>query len=115
MSLYRFLEVDQTGQLTRARFTSRRLTGNLAHAIGDELTRIINGGWQHELHLDFVNVEILSAAMLGQLVTLHNEMRAFGGSLVLVNLPPLVYEVFEVMRLTEILDIRNHAQAMQQT
>src|SRR5262249_62074747 len=38
---------------------------------------------------------------LGKLVTLHKELRAVGGELILYNVTPEVHEVFAVARLTE--------------
>ena len=61
------------------------------------------------LILDFSDVALLSAAGLGLLVRLHQAVRAAGGSLVLRNLDPAVYELFEVTRLTALLNVRRRA------
>jgi anti-anti-sigma regulatory factor len=58
------------------------------------------------LHLDFGNIETLSAAMLGLLVALHIELRSLGRGLVLFNLSARIYEIFQAMELTQLLDIR---------
>ena len=61
--------------------------------------------------LDMSEVKVLTASGLGQLITLHNRLRASGGQLVLCNVGERAYEVFEVTRLTDLLDVRrDHAE-----
>src|SRR4051794_5826938 len=57
------------------------------------------------MELDFDDVEYLSGSMLGQLLTLHQRVRQQDGTLALVNLRPLLYELFQVTRLTTVLDV----------
>ena len=58
------------------------------------------------LFLDLSGVENPTAAGLGELVALHKRLVASGGRLVLCNVGERAYEVFEVARLTEVLDVR---------
>ncbi len=58
------------------------------------------------LLLDFAGVDFLTAAALGGLVALHARLRDLGGRLVLANLSPRLREVFEVVRLDTLLDLR---------
>src|SRR4051812_41831819 len=58
------------------------------------------------LVLDLGAVAAPTAGGLGQLVGLHRRLRAGGGRLVLCNVGARAYEVFEVTRLTELLDVR---------
>ena len=62
-------------------------------------------GW-HKVHLDFRDVEIVTASGLGRLVALQQILRAQGGRLVLANLNSLLHEVFEVTHLTKVLHVR---------
>jgi anti-sigma B factor antagonist len=57
------------------------------------------------LRLDFAGVRYLTGTGLGQLVQLHTALRAAGGRLILVNVPPLVYEIFEITGLIQLLEI----------
>ena len=59
-----------------------------------------------KLHLDFSDVEFLTAAGLGKMVVLQNMLKTTGRKLSLHNVGPLIYEVFEVTRLSKICDIR---------
>ena len=58
------------------------------------------------LHLDLGGVRLPTAEGLGALVVLNKELRARGGELALINVPSVVYEVFSVANLVELLDVR---------
>jgi anti-anti-sigma regulatory factor len=51
-------------------------------------------------------VDFLTAAGVGELVGLHSRMREMGGDLVLTNVGEQAFEVLEVARLTDVLDVR---------
>jgi anti-anti-sigma factor len=61
---------------------------------------------RHRLHLDFRDVQLVTASGLGQLVALHRALQARGGRLTLSRLSAPLREVFEVTRLAGVLDIR---------
>jgi anti-anti-sigma regulatory factor len=56
--------------------------------------------------VDLSGVEYPTAACLGQLVALNSWVRASGGRLVVDKVSERAYEVFQVARLTEVLDVR---------
>jgi anti-anti-sigma factor len=58
------------------------------------------------LLLDLGGVDLLSAAGLGELVTLHKRVRASGGRLVLCNVGERAYEVLRLARLTDLVEVR---------
>jgi anti-anti-sigma regulatory factor len=77
--------------------------------------RLINRALTHDepagqggraLVLDLGGVKVPTAGCLGQLVALNNRLRSSGGRLVLYNVGPMAFEVFELARLTELLDVR---------
>lgn len=57
-----------------------------------------------QLNLDFRDVKFVSGQGLGKLTRLHRKL-----DLTLCNVCPHVYEVFEITRLTGILDVRPRA------
>ena len=59
-----------------------------------------------EWAVDLSGVQCLTAACLGQLVALNTWVRASGGRLIVDRVGERAYEVFEVARLTEVLDVR---------
>ena len=61
------------------------------------------------LLLNFENVEHLSSAALGMLITLHKRIMESRGQLKLSNINPQIYEVFKITRLNKVFDIYDHA------
>jgi anti-anti-sigma factor len=100
------LHVRQDGDLTRATVLTPDLTEDHAEALGEELYRLVEGAARPRLRLDLAHVRSLTSGVLGQLVGLHRRVRACGGELVLLNVTGIVYRVFEVTRLDQLLDVR---------
>lgn len=73
--------------------------------IGEEITSIIDSEPQPKLVISFSNVDHLSSAALGTLITIHNRMKAKGGQLRLANIDPQIYEVFVITKLNKLFDI----------
>jgi anti-sigma B factor antagonist len=61
---------------------------------------------RHTLRLDFNHVQYLTSTTLGKVVSLHQRMKAAGGSLQVVNLCPDLYDLFCLTRLDTFLDLR---------
>jgi anti-anti-sigma regulatory factor len=87
------------------RFTEPSLSG----ASIERLLRLVGPA---RLRLDFAQVEDLTGNVLARLVALHTNVRAAGGELTLENLAPAAYELFEVTRLTSVLNIRCQGDAV---
>jgi len=68
------------------------------------------GGLAHIL-LNFSNVEYLSSAALGKLITLNKKLGQAGGKLILCNISPEILEVFEITKLDKFFKIRKEEQA----
>ena len=56
--------------------------------------------------LDFANVEYLSSAALGKLITMDKKTKGAKGKLRLCNIRPDIYEVFTITRLDKEFDIK---------
>jgi anti-anti-sigma regulatory factor len=67
---------------------------------------LVVGAGASSLHLNLAAVELPTAGGLGKLLRLAKELHAAGVKLVLRNVKPLPYEVFEVTGLTGALDVR---------
>ena len=102
------LTVTADGEQTLIRFTGSRLflDETTALPLGEELFALADGAAQGPLLVDLGNVEFLSSTMLGILVRMHRGLAAAGRHLVVANVSPVVYEVFETTRLTTVLDVR---------
>jgi anti-sigma B factor antagonist len=77
--------------------------------VGEELLGLADGQEGARFLVDMGAIEFLTSTMLGMLVSLHKKLRAGGGSLVVYDLSPDVYEVFETARLTQVFEVRPRA------
>jgi len=93
------------------RLRSKVLTAEDVRGVRAEFTRLARRASACELLLDFYSVEASTAGGLGQLVALHRGLLAAGGALVLFNVGPSAHRVFELTRLTRVLDVRPAAGA----
>jgi len=73
--------------------------------IGDELTQLVTKDHRIKLLLNFENVEYLSSAALGKLISLHKRVREHNGQLKLCGIRPEIYEVFKITKLNLLFEI----------
>ena len=73
--------------------------------IGQELGGLIDASPSPKLLLDFDNVEHLSSAALGTLITVNNKVREKDGQLRLSNINKQIYEVFAITKLNKLFQI----------
>lgn len=92
--------------ITQIQFVDRNILdeGNIQQ-IGDEILRIVEGREAPRLLISFTNVEHLSSAALGTLITINTKIRAKGGQLRLTNIDPQIYEVFVITKLNKLFQI----------
>ena len=79
--------------------------------IGDEISSLIDQTPNPKILLNFANVEHLSSAALGTLITINNKVRQNGGQLRLSNIDPQIYEVFVITKLNKLFQIHEEADA----
>jgi anti-sigma B factor antagonist len=101
------LEVEHIGDVTVVRFTDKQiLDEQTVQTIREQLFGLAAELGRCKLLLDFGRVEYLSSPILGELVTLNKQVNAAGGRLVLCNIDPQIYEVFEITKVNKLFDIR---------
>ncbi len=89
-------------------FADRKILDELCISeIRDELFRLVAGTDSIELLLSFKNVEHLSSAALGVLITLNKQVADREGKLKLSDITPQIYEVFKITRLNKLFDIHD--------
>jgi anti-anti-sigma factor len=74
--------------------------------LGEELVALAEGPGRGALIIDLGNVEFLSSTMLGVLIRMQRTLAVRERRLVVANVRPVVYEVFEATRLNTYLDVR---------
>ncbi len=104
----RRLDIEEVGDVTVARFIDKKiLDENNIQIIGTQLFGLVEEDGRKKIVLDFTNVEYLSSAALGKLITMDKKVKASGGKLRLCNIRKDIYEVFAITRLNKVFDIRN--------
>lgn len=100
------IRVKRVNNVTQVEFVDRNILDEAnIQAIGDEIAALIDADQAPRLLISFANVEHLSSAALGTLITLNNRVRNKGGQLRLSNIDAQIYEVFVITRLNKIFQI----------
>jgi anti-sigma B factor antagonist len=73
--------------------------------IGEQLFGLVDQEHVKKMVLNFGNVEYLSSAALAKLITLTKKLQQAGGRLILCNIDPQIYEVFEITKLNKLFHI----------
>jgi anti-sigma B factor antagonist len=108
----RRLEVEDIGDITVVNFTDRKILDEQnIQLIGEQLFSLVDESGRKKVLLNFGNVEYLSSAALGKLITLNKKLQAVGGRLILCNIDPQIYEVFEITKLNKLFNIHKEEQA----
>jgi anti-sigma B factor antagonist len=112
----RRLEVEDIGDVTVVNFVDRKILDEQnIQIIGEQLFSLVDESGRRKVLLNFKNVEYLSSAALGKLITLNKKLHAAGGKLVLCEISPTIYEVFEITKLDQFFTIQKEEQAALQT
>ena len=96
-------KVERDGNVTIITLSDAGYRGD--NTLARQLTGQTDAAGAEHMLLDFTNVEFLTSAELGTLVTLHKRLKACGGRLTLFNLNAQVYEVFAITNLHRLLGI----------
>jgi len=102
------LVIDQVGEVTTVSFMDRNILEEASiQQIGDEIGELILASPNPKILLNFENVEHLSSAALGTLITINNNVKKQGGQLRLSNIDPQIYEVFVITKLNKLFVIHD--------
>ena len=107
MSIRNRIDVSDVGDVSVVQFKDRKiLDESNIQEMGRELFELVELKREKVL-LNFMNVEFLSSAALGKLITLDKKIKAAKGQLKLSNIRPEIYEVFAITRLNKLFDIHD--------
>lgn len=99
------LRIRKDSGVTIVEFVDRNILDEAnIQMIGDEIATLIDAESKPKLLISFANVDHLSSAALGTLITINNKLRQ-KGELRLANIDPQIYEVFVITRLNNIFKI----------
>ena len=101
---------DQNG-ITKIEFVDRNILDEAnIQQIGAEIAKLIDAKPKPKILISFDNVDHLSSAALGTLITINNRIKSKDGQLRLANIDPQIYEVFVITKLNKLFQIHDTAQ-----
>jgi anti-sigma B factor antagonist len=106
------LEIEEIGDITVVNFVDKKILDEQnIQIIGDQLFSLVDEQAKKKILLNFSNVEFLSSAALGKLITMNRKVQGSGGKLVMCNIAKEILEVFEITRLDKLFKIYKDEQA----
>ncbi|MDQ7014643.1 MAG: STAS domain-containing protein [Planctomycetota bacterium] len=106
------IRVKEVDGVTQVEFIDRNILDEAnIQAIGEEIDGIISASPAPRLLISFANVDHLSSAALGTLITINTKIRNRNGKLCLADIDPQIYEVFVITRLNQLFDIHESKEA----
>ena len=108
MADHQRIQVTEIDNVAVVRFVDRKILDELIiQDLGQELFGLVEQENRRHILLNFTNVEFLSSAALGKLISLHKKVERAEGVLKLTNIRPEIYDVFTITRLNEKFEIKD--------
>lgn len=102
------LRVSDRQGITTVEFVDRNILDEAnIQTISEEISGLIDRTDPPRLLINFANVDHLSSAALGALITINRQVRDRAGQLRLANIDPQIYEVFVITRLNKLFEIHD--------
>ena len=102
------IRVQEQDGVKRIEFVERNILDEAnIQQIGEEITRLVDETPHPKVLISFQNVDHLSSAALGTLITINNKIRSKDGQLRLANIDPRIYEVFVITKLNRLFQIHD--------
>ncbi len=107
MATHRRIDVSKVGDVTVVKFLDKKILDEAGiQELGLELFGLVEHDNRKSILLNFSNVEFLSSAALGKLITLDRKVKSHKGRLKMSNIRPEILEVFQITKLNKVFDIR---------
>lgn len=108
----RRLDIEEVGDVTIAKFIDKKILDETnIQIIGNQLFGLVEEDERSSILLDFSNVEYLSSAALGKLITMDKKVKSAKGKLRLCSIRPEIYEVFTITKLNKLFKIYDDQEA----
>jgi anti-sigma B factor antagonist len=108
----RRLELEEVGDVTVVSFVDKKILDEQnIQTIGEQLFDLVDNQNKKKILLNFGNVEFLSSAALGKLITMNKKVQASGGKLIMCKIAKEIMEVFEITKLDRLFKIYKDEQA----
>lgn len=100
------LRVTDDDGITRIEFVDRNILDEAnIRQIGEEIGQLIEDRETPRMLISFDNVDHMSSAALGALITINNKIKAKGGQLRLSDIDEQIYQVFVITKLYKLFEI----------
>lgn len=100
------LKVMRDNGIIQVQFRDRNILDEAnIQQIGEEIKALVEAEPNPRLVINFQDVDHLSSAALGTLITINRRVGALKGQLRLANIDPQIYQVFMITRLNKVFDI----------
>jgi len=107
----RLLRLEQVDAVTVVSFVDTKIvTEEQIQEVGEQLYSLVEDEGHKNLLLNFGNVQYLSSAALGKLITLNKKLQGVQGKLILCKIDPQIFEVFEITKLDKFFKIMKEEQ-----
>ena len=107
MATHRRIDVSKIGDVTVVKFLDKKILDEAGILeLGAELFGLVELENRKSVLLNFADVEFLSSAALGKLITLDRKVKSHKGRMKLSNIRPEILEVFKITKLDKVFDIR---------
>ena len=101
------ITVHEIGDVTVVKFkNSIIIDESLIQEINSELFALVDTEKRFSIVVSFCNVELASNTVLGVLINLKKKLETHSGQLTLCDISPEVYEVFTMLKLDQLFDIK---------
>jgi anti-anti-sigma factor len=102
------LQVNESASITVVHFKDQKIIdpGDIQE-LGQELFDLVEKEERRKIVLNFGNVEFLSSAALGKLITFEKKAKRIGAELILTNISPEIYQVFAITNLDKLFQIKD--------
>jgi anti-sigma B factor antagonist len=108
----RRLDEELVGDVTVVTFIDKKILDEQnIQIIGEQLFDLVDNQNRKKILLNFANVEFLSSAALGKLITMNKKAQAANGKLAMCKIAREIIEVFEITRLDRLFKIFKDEQA----
>ncbi len=102
------IDVSESANISVVRFTDKKIIDPEAiQELGQELFDLVEKDDRKKLVLNFSNVEFLSSAALGKLITFEKKAKRHDAELILSNISPEIYQVFSITNLDKLFQIKD--------
>ena len=102
------IQVNESANISIVQFKDKKiLAPETILELGQELFDLVDRDDRKKIVLNFKNVEFLSSAALGKLITFQKKSKRANAELILTNIAPEIFQVFTITNLDKLFQIKD--------